>query len=72
MAAAPGNYFVAFPARIPEESLLSIRTGAPEGLRWFHPDDLHLTLAFFGREDPARVPALREILALIPFAVTGA
>ncbi|NNC90599.1 MAG: hypothetical protein HKN82_19250 [Akkermansiaceae bacterium] len=62
-----GNYFAALPVIVPAGWLPALRNGAPPGLRWFHPGDLHLTLAFFGREDPARLPALREVLEAIPF-----
>ncbi len=62
-----GNYFAALPVRTPGAFLEALRGSAPPGLRWFHPDDLHLTLAFFGKEDPHRIPALLEIMARIAF-----
>ena len=73
----PGNYFAALPVRVPDGFLDSLKRAAPDALRWFHPEDLHLTLAFFGREDPERIPACRgeagrrrallEVLKHIPF-----
>ena len=41
---------------------------APPDLRWLHADDLHLTLAFFGKESPSRLSAVLEVLARIPFS----
>ena len=46
-----GNYFAALPVRVPEGWMDSLKAGAPAALRWFHHDDLHLTLAFFGHCD---------------------
>ena len=63
-----GNYFVAFPAKVPESVQQRVKRGAPEGLRWFHGDDLHVTLAFFGKEESERIPAIRGVLQEIAFA----
>lgn len=62
-----GNYFAALPARLPSPLLDGLRRGAPGGLRWFHPEDLHVTIAFFGQQDPARLPAICEVLRQITF-----
>ena len=67
MDAPVGNYFAALPVHGGRPLLEAVRDGAPQGLRWFHPDDLHLTLAFFGRIIPDRIPALHEVLGQIPF-----
>jgi len=61
-----GNYFACLPVRFPGDPWLALKSDAPEALRWFHPDDLHLTVAFFGRENPDRIPAVREVLAGVP------
>ena len=61
-----GNYFAAFPASLPEDSLEELRLNAPPRLRWFHPEDLHLTIAFLGPENSSRIPALLDILDDIP------
>jgi 2'-5' RNA ligase len=63
-----GNYFAALPVQVPEGWMEELREGAPEALRWFHPDDLHLTLAFLGREQPERIPALLDLLREIPYS----
>lgn len=60
-----GNYFVALPVRAPD-LVDQLKRDAPGGLRWFHPDDLHLTVAFFGREQPQRIPSIREVMTRIP------
>lgn len=61
------NYFAALPVRVPPELLDAVKAGAPPALRWFHRDDLHFTLAFFGKEEPDRIPAIREVISRIPF-----
>lgn len=61
MADPPGNFFAAVPVEVPVAVLRAFREGAPDGLRWFHPDDLHVTLAFFGQENPDRVGVLQEV-----------
>jgi 2'-5' RNA ligase len=66
-ARAGGNYFAALPVRVPAGWLEAIREGAPAELRWFHRDDLHLTLAFLGREESGRVPQLLDILRQVPY-----
>lgn len=66
MAVPRGNCFAALPVRIPSPLWDSFRAEAPEALRWFHRDDLHLTLSFLGPEDPERLPAIHQVLAQIP------
>ena len=57
-----GNYFVAFPAEVEAGFLPGLKRDAPGGLRWFHRDDLHVTLAFLGRYDAGRVCRLTRDL----------
>lgn len=63
-----GNWFAALPVRAPRDWIAGLRRNAPPGLRWMHPDDLHLTLAFLGREDPQHLTAVHEIVQGIPFS----
>lgn len=52
------------------EQVAALHADAPDGIRWVDPESWHLTLAFLGDMDPARVPALtaalREAVAPIP------
>jgi 2'-5' RNA ligase len=66
--AAQGNWFAGWPAHPPAGWLDALKVSAPDGLRWFHPDDLHITLCFFGPFRPAaeREAAVREHLCEIP------
>lgn len=41
------NWFIGLPVAT-NPALEDLRTSLPAGLRRFHPDDLHITLAFFG------------------------
>lgn len=65
------NWFIGFPVKadaLPAGVLESL----PAGLRRFHPDDLHVTLAFLGPVEAARAKkAWREAIALParPFTV---
>ena len=66
---APPSCFAALPVgRSPAIEALQGRL-APE-LRRIHPADLHLTIAYFGRIDPAMHGALLRMLGALPF--TGA
>ena len=61
--ASQGNWFAAIPAPIPAAFLASLRDqSAPPYLRWFLAEDIHLTVAFFGRYDPARLAAVLATL----------
>ena len=60
-----GNWFVALPATVDPGMLEAVFAGAPPFLRRFHPADLHVTLAFFGRLTPERVAAVRDRLATL-------
>jgi 2'-5' RNA ligase len=66
------NWFIALPVEA-GDWLLPLQATAPRILRAFHPDDLHLTLAFLGPcgEDEALAAwALAEALPLPDFGVT--
>lgn len=60
-----GNWFVGLPATVDAGLLDAVLAGAPPFLRRFHPADLHVTLAFFGRLAPERVAAVRDRLATL-------
>jgi 2'-5' RNA ligase len=61
-----GNWFAAIPVTLPVDALAEMQRQAPAGLRWFAPEDLHLTVAFFGRFHEERMPAVIEAAAAIP------
>lgn len=68
MAASPiGNYFVALPAEVSGSWYESLQAKAPPALRWFHRQDLHVTIAFLGREDQERIPPLLDVIERIAF-----
>jgi 2'-5' RNA ligase len=52
------NWFVALP--IPADWLPALQANAPEGLRWFQPTDVHLTIAFLGAMNPDKQQAVME------------
>lgn len=59
------NWFIALPVpadRFPPESLSDL----PPGLARFHPDDLHVTLAFLGPVDASRALAAWCAATLLP------
>lgn len=65
------NWFVALPVR-PAELPAGLIESLPAGLRRFHPDDLHLTVAFLGAVSGARARAAWDAAADIaegPFTV---
>jgi 2'-5' RNA ligase len=66
------NWFIALPVDA-SGWLEPLQATAPRTLRRFHPEDVHLTLAFLGHcgEDPARAAwALAQSLPLPDFTVT--
>jgi 2'-5' RNA ligase len=71
MSEAPWRCFVAVP--LPDDlraGLAATVTGWRsrfdlEGLRWVEPAGWHVTLAFLGQTDPARVPAIAAAVAAI-------
>ena len=68
-----GNWFVAFPAVVEAPGGLdALLDGAPGILRRFHPADLHLTLAFFGRLEPERLAAVQGAVNRLDVAATDA
>lgn len=56
-----GNWFVGFPVS-PDGWYTELRTQLPNGLRVFHPEDLHLTVAFLGRLGEEARNQIREVL----------
>ena len=66
------NWFVGIP--IPANSWLDgILSGLPPNCRGFHPDDLHMTLAFFGNLEAAKTQTIIEAVNQIqtkPFKIT--
>lgn len=62
-----GNWFAGWPLRLePEDWLPGLAREAPPGWRWFHPADLHVTLAFFGPARPERVEAVLHAMRAVP------
>lgn len=58
------NWFVGLPMSL-EERVRSALEGPPRGVRLFHPDDVHLTVAFLGSVDEPRARA--AFAACLPF-----
>jgi RNA 2',3'-cyclic 3'-phosphodiesterase len=65
-----GNWFVGWPALIEPKWLDELRIKAPPDLRWFAPEDLHITLAFLGAIPAERCRAVIAHLDKVP-APTG-
>ncbi|MEZ4700235.1 MAG: 2'-5' RNA ligase family protein [Rhodothermales bacterium] len=59
------NWFIAWPAS-PLAGFEALFEGAPEGIRRFHPADLHLTVAFLGPVGEARALAAWEVACAAP------
>ena len=66
---APPSCFAAIPVIAPA-TVLALQEALPPELRRIHPEDMHLTVAYFGRIDPALHPVVLEALAAIPFYST--
>lgn len=68
MSDAPtgGNWFLGWKPSGPLDWIANLRNGAPRGIRWFHPEDCHVTLAFFGRLSADKVRDVCERLAATP------
>ena len=65
------NWFIAWPLA-PGDWFQALVATAPPALRRFHPDDLHVTLAFLGPVDEALARAAwAVVLTLPPEATTG-
>ena len=64
------NWFVALP--VAPGSWLARVGAAPAGVRVFHPDDLHLTIAFLGVVDEVRAHAAFEQARALPLEPTEA
>lgn len=65
MSGAPpgGNWFLAWKASGPLDRISGLCQHAPPAIRWYHPDDYHVTLAFFGRLAPDAVARVAKQLA---------
>jgi 2'-5' RNA ligase len=66
---APPSCFAAIPITVPS-AVLALQDALPPELRRIHPEDMHLTVAYFGRIDPALHPVVLEALAAIRFDST--
>jgi 2'-5' RNA ligase len=60
------NWFAAIPVELPGDHFASLRSGAPDGLRWFAPEDLHVTIAFFGAFREERVEEVKSAIMSLP------
>lgn len=68
---APPSCFAALPVP-PTPAIDALQAALPPELRPIHPADLHVTVAYFGRVDPALQPRLRDALARLVFEGTHA
>lgn len=66
------NWFVAWPVRGAEAWLASLEASAPGGLHFLAPADLHVTLAFLGRYEPASQAKISRLLAGLPLTAVEA
>ncbi len=60
------NWFIAWPVAGAAEWIATLEKGAPGGLRFLAPADIHVTLAFLDRFEPALVPKMTDLLASLP------
>jgi 2'-5' RNA ligase len=60
------NWFAAIPVELPGDDFASLQRGAPDGLRWFAPEDLHVTIAFFGAFREERLEAVASAIMELP------
>jgi len=60
------NWFVAWPVTPPSEWLAGLQAGAPGGLHFLAPEDLHVTLAFLGRYEPGLLAKISGLLNTLP------
>jgi len=60
------NWFVAWPVAGAAEWLATLEAGAPGGLRFLAPEDLHVTLAFLGRYEPGMLKKMTSLLKGLP------
>ena len=63
---APPSCFAALPL-VDVARLEALQADLPPPLRPIHPQDLHLTVAFFGRIDPGLQPTLQRAVAALDF-----
>ena len=57
------NWFLGWKPNPPFDWIENLRRDAPQAIRWFHPEDCHVTLAFFGHLSPDQVQVICEHLA---------
>jgi 2'-5' RNA ligase len=57
------NWFLGWKPSPPLGWIENLRRNAPPAIRWFHPEDCHVTLVFFGRLSPEQIRAICEHLA---------
>jgi len=62
------NWFAAWPVTGAEEWIASLEKQAPGGLHFLAPADLHVTLAFLGRFDPALLGKISDLIRTLPLA----
>jgi len=62
-APAGGNWFLGWKPSGPLDWIADLRHGAPHAIRWFHPEDCHVTLTFFGRLTEEKIREICERLA---------
>jgi 2'-5' RNA ligase len=60
------NWFVAWPVVGADEWLTTLEAGAPGGLRFLAPGDLHVTLSFLDRYNPALLKKMTSLLKGLP------
>ncbi|MGH8045934.1 MAG: 2'-5' RNA ligase family protein, partial [Chthoniobacterales bacterium] len=60
------NWFVAWPVAAAADWIASLESGAPGGLHFLAPSDLHVTLAFLGRYEPVLLEKISSMLKQMP------
>lgn len=60
------NWFVAWPVSGAKEWIAALEAGAPGGLNFLAPADLHVTLAFLGRYNPGQLKKMAGLLKGFP------
>ncbi len=56
------NWFVAWPVTVPAEIVATWQRDAPVGIRFHHPEDLHITLALLAKHEPTQEKKLSLLL----------
>jgi 2'-5' RNA ligase len=60
------NWFVAWPVSGAEKWIAALEAEAPGGLNFLAPADLHVTLAFLGRYEPALLKKISALIESLP------